>query len=314
MLIKLIQKATTLFTISCILLLSACSDASIACQVNKGVVLQILGSGGPIADDGRASSAYLVWVNGKAKVMIDAGSGSILRFAESAAEFTDVDFVGLSHFHTDHSADFPALLKSASFAQSKRNLVVAGPVGSTIFPGLHAYLDSMLAKGRGAYGYLSGYLDGSGGLPKIRAIEVDAESPDAATVFTSSDKQIIVQAMHVPHGIVPALAFRVSVGDLSVVFASDQNGNDPRFTSFAKNADILVMHMPVPLGASGVARKLHATPDVIGQIAADSNAGTLVVSHFMARSLRAMDENLAAIRGRYNRDVVTANDLQCVSL
>ena len=85
------------------------------CPTSEGVTLQVLGSGGPIADDGRASASYIVWVDGKSRLLIDAGGGSFLRFGEAGARFTDLDFVGLSHFHTDHSADFPALLKSCRF-------------------------------------------------------------------------------------------------------------------------------------------------------------------------------------------------------
>jgi hypothetical protein len=133
------------------------------CPPEKGIGLQVLGSGGPIADDARASSSYLVWVDGRARLMIDAGGGSFLRFGEAGARFADLDFVGLSHFHTDHSADFPALLKSGFFSRRKRDLAVAGPSGSGPFPGLATYLDSMLNRDDGAYGYLSGYLDGTGG-------------------------------------------------------------------------------------------------------------------------------------------------------
>jgi hypothetical protein len=45
------------------------------CPPPQGVALQVLRSGGPIADDARASSAYLVWVDGKSRVLIDFGGG-----------------------------------------------------------------------------------------------------------------------------------------------------------------------------------------------------------------------------------------------
>ena len=53
------------------------------CDVDDGVVLQVLGSGGPIADDGRASSGYLLWKDGQARVLIDTGGGIFLRFGEA---------------------------------------------------------------------------------------------------------------------------------------------------------------------------------------------------------------------------------------
>ena len=97
--------------------LGACAQPARSCPPADGLALQVLGSGGPIADDARASASYLVWINGVARVMIDTGGGSFLRFGEAGASFEGLDFVGLSHFHTDHSADFPALLKSGSFSK-----------------------------------------------------------------------------------------------------------------------------------------------------------------------------------------------------
>jgi ribonuclease BN (tRNA processing enzyme) len=280
----------------------------------SGIALQILGSGGPIADDGRASAGYLVWVDGKSRFLVDAGGGVFLRFAEAGGNFSELDFIGISHFHADHSADLPALLKSGYFANRERDLPISGPAGGGPFPGLHDYLDAMLGKEKGAYGYLSGYLDGSGRLPLLRQTEVHRDQQDTATVLGDAVASQQVDAMYVPHGIVPALAFRVRIGDQSIVFASDQNGSAEQFIDFAKNADVLVMHMPVPQGVSGVGRKLHAPPGVIGEIAAQAQVKTLVLSHFMARSLSDLDANVSIVRASFAGPVVIAKDLDCVAV
>jgi hypothetical protein len=44
-----------------------------ACR-HKVVELQVLGSGGPELEDGRSSSAYVVWLDGKARVLVDRAS------------------------------------------------------------------------------------------------------------------------------------------------------------------------------------------------------------------------------------------------
>ena len=54
------------------------------------------------------------------------------------------------------------------------------------------------------------------------------------------------RSIPVPHGIVPALAFRVSVGGYSVVFTSDQNGSTENLATFAEGASILVTHLVIP--------------------------------------------------------------------
>jgi ribonuclease BN (tRNA processing enzyme) len=293
----------------CLQLLSAYAAAAQSCGDEQGVVLQVLGSGGPVADDGRASSSYLVWIDGVARVLIDAGGGTFLRFGEAGARFEALDFVGLSHFHTDHSADFPALLKSGSFSERKRPLHVAGPGANGQFPGLKDWLQRMLDSESGAYAYLSGFLDGTRGQAMLVAREVAADAP--ALVYRNDD--FSVEAMSVPHGIVPAIAFKVLVDGEALVFASDQNGGNIRFVEFAKGASILVMHLVVSETATGVASRLHARPDIVGAIAGRAEAKQLVLSHFMARSLQDIDKNVALVREGYAGKVVLAEDLACIA-
>ena len=52
----------------------------------SGLAVQVLGSGGPEMQDKRASTSYLIWDHGKARVVLDAGGGSALRFGESGAK------------------------------------------------------------------------------------------------------------------------------------------------------------------------------------------------------------------------------------
>ena len=281
------------------------------CAPEQGIAIQVLGSGGPIADDNRASSGYLIWIDGESRVLIDAGGGTFLRFAEAGADFRDLDFIGLSHFHADHSADFPALLKSGNFSRRSRPIVVAGPDGRGQFPGLTQFLSRLLDPETGAFAYLAGYLDGSAGLARIAAIEVASANEQAVLVYGDAQDALQIDALHVPHGIVPALAFRIRIGDETVVFASDQNGSNDEFIEFSRNATALIMHMPVPEDASGTARRLHASPSVIGETASRANAELLILSHFMERSLRHLDQNTNRVRSRFNGTIRIAKDLAC---
>jgi ribonuclease BN (tRNA processing enzyme) len=290
---------------------TAHADRAPACPPSVGVAVQVLGSGGPVADDARASTGYVVWVDGRSRVLIDAGGGTFLRFGEAGASFVDLAFIGLSHFHTDHSADFPALLKSGNFSGREAPLPVAGPGPGGPFPGLGAWLDSMLAAGSGAYGYLSGYLDGSGRLVELLQHEVASDAAQAVRVL---DGDITVDALPVPHGIVPALGYRVSAGDVSIVFASDQNGSSDAFIDFASDASLLVMHLPIPEGATGAATQLHARPGDVARVAQEAGAGTLLLSHFMARSLSNLDANVDTVRAGFDGEVVVASDLACVAV
>jgi ribonuclease BN (tRNA processing enzyme) len=282
------------------------------CPPERGLALQVLGSGGPVADDGRASSAYLVWQDGRARVLVDAGGGSFLRFGQAKARFEDLDLIAISHFHTDHSADLPALLKSGYFSRRTRNLLISGPEAGGPFPGLETFIESLLGSGHGSYAYLAGYLDGSDGLVKLKRIPVDHHQVTSVVVMDEGGFR--VTALGVPHGIVPTLAYRVEAAGQSIVFASDQNGSSEQFSGFAQGATVLVAHLAIPENATGAARKLHAPASVIGQMAERSNAETLVLSHFMSRSLRELDKSLAGIRLQFTGDIILAEDLQCFEL
>ena len=100
----------------------------------KGIALQVLGSGGPELQDKRASSSYLIWQDGQARVLVDAGGGSALRFGESGAQMSQLDVILFSHFHVDHSGDFPALIKSSWFEDRNRPLPIYGPEGNDFMP------------------------------------------------------------------------------------------------------------------------------------------------------------------------------------
>jgi ribonuclease BN (tRNA processing enzyme) len=281
------------------------------CATNEGLVLQVLGSGGPIADDGRASSAYLVWVNGKSRFLVDAGGGAFLRFGEAGARFEGLDHIAISHFHTDHATDLVALLKSGYFSDRESALSISGPAGGGDYPGLQTHLKSLLSPDTGAFAYLSGYLDGSDGLVKLEPTEIDAHPGNSMQVYSDPQSAISIRAMGVPHGPVPALAFRIQIGDKSIVFSGDQNGNLDEFIGFAEGTDVLVMHMPVPENITGTGRKLHAPPSIIGNIAALAETKTLILSHFMARSLYKMEENLQIIQSHYGGVIHVSHDLDC---
>jgi hypothetical protein len=47
-----------------------------------------MGSGDPISDDARASSGAIVWIDGKARLLIDAGGGTYSRYGPPGAGYS----------------------------------------------------------------------------------------------------------------------------------------------------------------------------------------------------------------------------------
>jgi ribonuclease BN (tRNA processing enzyme) len=276
---------------------------------SQGIAVQVLGSGGPELQDKRASSSYLVREDGQARALIDAGGGSALRFGESGATMSQLDVILFSHLHVDHSGDFPVLVKSSWFEDRKRPLPIYGPPGNEYFPSTTEFVYDFFGDKRGAYRYLSELLvAGENGSYKLQPHNVAAGSMPVA-IF--SNGALTASAVRVIHGGVPALAWRVELHGKSIVFSGDTNGDGEGLVRLANNADLFVAHNAVPEGATGVERRLHMPPSVIGQTAENAHVKNLVLSHRMLRTLGKESQTEAEIRKHYSGPLTFANDLNC---
>jgi len=278
------------------------ATAQVACEQGP-VMLQVLGSGGP-RGQGRASSGYLLRIDGVGRVMVDAGGGTFARFHDAGARVEDLELLALSHFHADHSAEVPALLWL-----KPTDMLVSGPTGSQSYPSADEYAAGMF----GPEGVYRAVTSGKG----LNTLTVDVTQPEPTEVLATESMR--VTALGVPHGPVPALGYRIDVGDVSIAFSSDQNGSDPAFAEFASGVDVLVVHLAIPESATGNVSNLHAKPSVWGQMATDADVSLLVLSHLLGVAprnadgeLAGFDEKLAALRSTYEGPLVIAEDLMCV--
>jgi ribonuclease BN (tRNA processing enzyme) len=278
---------------------------------DKGIALQILGSGGPEINDQRASTGYLVWQDGLARILIDIGPGSLLRYESSGARLEDLDVILLTHLHVDHSADLPALVKGSFFTGRDRNLPVYGPTGNALMPSTRDFIDTMFASPDGAFHYLDDFLSGDAGY---RLIPHDIETDGAEPVTVVNDERFRLSAIPVHHGPIPALAWRIDIGGKRIVISGDMNGDMHTLGKLAYHADLLVAHHAIPEGTQGVARNLHMPPSVIGTIAAKTNVEQLVLSHRMLRTIGLEKESSRLIRKRYHGAMVFAEDGQCLDV
>lgn len=275
------------------------------------VALQILGSGGPIAEGARAGSSALLWVDGRAVVLVDAGSGAFVRYGEAGARFEDHLAIAITHFHADHVADLDAILNSGGFSDRTADLPIIGPSGSDYFPGITDHLRALFDPERGALRYLSGYLDGSEGKARLVPVEM-ASSDSAAVVLDDPTARLRITAIRVEHGVVPALGYLVEIRGKTIVFAGDQNAMSQDFVDAlaGRRPDILVVHNVIPEG-EGQPRGLHRPPGSIGEMAAAVDPKMLVLSHNMQRALVRQQEGETAIRQHYRGPMAVADDLAC---
>lgn len=272
--------------------------------------VQVLGSGGPIADDDRASSGYLLWVNNKARLLIDAGGGISLRYGQSKANIDDLDAITLTHLHADHSAALPALLKSSYFSNRTRELPIFGPEGNKRWPSTEEFTHGLFNSKTGIYRYLDGYLTGSDGMFQIKPKSISSDTPKL--LFKNEEFSLFAVSVH--HGPVPAVAYLMESNGKRVAISGDQSNHNPAFAKLIKNADVLIMANAIPENAGRIAKKLHATPTYIGELAQQAGVKKLVLSHFMQRSLATQNENVKLIKHAFKGPVLLAQDLTCYSV
>ena len=283
--------------------------AAAATCTRHGVQVQVLGSGGPELEDKRASSSYLIWRDDRARILIDSGGGSALRFGQAGAHVAQLDAVLFTHLHIDHTADFPALIKSSYFEERSVALPVYGPTGNKSFPSTSEFVTGLFDAKRGVYRYLADFLAGADGGYSLQPHDIALAAREIRRVVSAHD--YLLDATQVIHGGVPAIAWRISIGGRIIVFSGDTNGDNGNLERLAKGADLFVVHNAVPEGETGVPRQLHMPPSVIGRIAKSAGVGQVVLSHRMRRTLGRESETRSLISRVYPGPVAFAEDLDC---
>lgn len=297
------------------LLLAGAAGAAEHCG-SHDVQLQVLGSGGPELVDRRAAASYLVWVQGKPRLLIDVGSGSALRFREAGAAVADLDAVLLSQLRSDDTADLPALLQSSVSEKRQHALPIFGPIGRKQMPSTVTFVRTLFDASRGVYRYLGDFLS-----PLARdTFKLDphdvhekpaklgvARKPDDDILPVLDNLRLRVTAAYVASDQGPALAWRVESGGKSLVFAGDTRGGE-RFARLVRGADLLVVPHAFPEGTGPVD---GLRPSEIGRVARTAGVRQLVLGHRTRATFGQESITTDIIRREFSGPVSLANDLEC---
>jgi ribonuclease BN (tRNA processing enzyme) len=274
--------------------------------------LLVLGSGGPGAT-GRASSSYVLSVEGKPRILIDAGPGSFARLGEAQVDLEGLDVVLLTHLHVDHAAELPGVVKARAVAASHPiHFDVFGPRGHAaqgqvpFFPSTRRFVD-MLFGSDGAFAYLKDFAAPVSFTVMDLPRKGHAEGPE--TVFERGS--LAIRAVRGHHDDAPAVIYRIDTGGRSIVFSGDIDAEGlPALQNIAQGADLLVFDAVVldPPGSPAILYSLHSPPSAIGELAARAHIGRLLLSHLSPE----VDENrkavTASIATHYAGPVAFASD------
>jgi len=271
----------------------------------------VLGSGGPAAT-GRASSGYLVLIDGEARLLVDAGSGIFTRLGEAKVDISNLDTVFLTHLHIDHAAELPSLFKArAMVSQKPIHFTVYGPSGRGVYPDTSQFIHLLFDAG-GAFAYQKSFQTTES--ISVTDLPVDLEAK-AREVYASDN--VTVQAIATRHGETPANAYRIHYQNASIVFSGDFDPSSlPNLTRLAQNANLLICTCGVldAPGSPAPLYALHTPPQQLGELAATAGVRSLLLSHISPSIEKAHDQVLQSIRRAYQSEVQFASDLMRVNV
>jgi ribonuclease BN (tRNA processing enzyme) len=267
--------------------------------------LAVLGSGGP-AGFGRGASTYAVFIDGTARLLVDAGPGAFVRLGEMGVDLARLDTVLLTHLHVDHAGDLPGFVKSRDLASSEARMTfrIFGPSGGGDFPGTSAFVDLLFGPS-GAFRYLPLFRN------HLSLATTDLPTrADAPIHEVLREGDLRVTSIAVDHDDAPAVAFRVEHAGRALVISGDLASRNDNLTHLAAGADLLVYDTTVldPPDSPRVLYDLHTPPRRIGEVAAAAGVKSLLLSHLTPSVLKAEDAVFRSIRASYKGELHFAED------
>ncbi len=275
--------------------------------------LVVLGSGGPGAV-GRAASCHLILVDGKPKILVDAGPGSFVRLGESRLSLENVDIILLTHLHADHAGELPGLIKARAVAvHAPIHFEIFGPEGArqkgeiTYFPAT-SQLVQLLFGAQGAFAYLP---DFAGRITfDVKDLPARVSAGQQPKIIYAKD-DVVIRAIAGHHGDAPAIIYRVDHAGKSLTFSGDIDavGLD-NLQKIAQDTTLLVFNSAVldPPQAPPILYTLHSPPGAIGRIAGKSRPQSLLLAHLSPATDLNRAEVETSIRKSYAGPITFTED------
>lgn len=306
-------------------------------KVEGELSVMVLGSGGPVATAaGRASAGYLIFTDGQPRALMDIGGGTFARLAESGVNIKDLDIVLLSHLHVDHTGDLSAAIKTVYFHNNLAGTGRTAPVriygpaengvpfpATTVtqYPSTSEYAHDHYAMPGGTERYLNIFASAiSQGNSSFAYEAHDLNSAWNGAVVEevlSAPDGLLIEAIAVDHGPVPAVAFRVSYKGHSIAYSGDTKSTGPNMVTIAQDADLLIYDTAITdtLPTNPVFHALHTSPTRMGEVASAANAKTLILSHITPVTETRIDEVTNVVRDQgYLGKIKATRDLKVYNL
>lgn len=264
-----------------------------------------------------AANSYLVWIDGRTRVLIDVGSGASRRFLEAGANAADLDVILLTSLQAEHTTDLPALLQLSLSQGRNRALPIYGPSGNKFSPSTVTFIRALFDGTRGAYRHLGVLLNPlARDAYKLNPQDVGKERSrlgsrrlsGAAFPQPFTNVRLSVASLYLARETSPVLAWRVDAGNKSVVFSRDTGSANGSLEQLAKGADLFVLQQPV------TARESDRAPPLIAVEIAGLVEATGVKHVVLARAPRKPELEFVMDEASINnvaQSFAAADSLEC---
>lgn len=226
----------------------------------------VVGCGTVVPEADRSCSAYLLEA-GPARVLLDCGPGTVRSLARVGADWPAITDVWISHFHTDHIGDIPALLFSLKWGLLPETrsapLTIWGPRGT------RRVLDGFAAA-------TGEHVLDPGFELEIREVDAGATRPVAAGLE--------LRTLNTPHTD-ESLAVRLDGAGVSVVYTGDSGPGAP-LGAFAADSRLFACECSLPDELVG---DNHLSPASVARFAAEADPATLLLTHVYPQFRTAAD-------------------------
>jgi ribonuclease BN (tRNA processing enzyme) len=271
--------------------------------------------GGPRVEMGRSNPANLIEINGT-RIVLDCGMGVSHQLAAAKVPLTSVQYILISHHHSDHNLEYGNLVYNAWASGLSMPIRSFGPKGLEQMTKTYWELNKFDVETRMA----------DEGRPDPRPLLVAKDIEAEGEVLKTDD--FTVTAFRTPHPpITDNFAYKFTTPDGVIVFSSDTEYN-PKLAEFAKGADVLVHEaLYAPFVDKLVARvkngamlgkhllASHTKAQDVGKIAAAAGVKLLVLSHLVPGDIDVTDDQwIGAVRENYSGKVMVAKDLMELQL
>lgn len=248
-----------------------------------GAHLLILGTmAGPVLNPARMMSGQMIIVDGTL-YLVDCGYGVMQRMAHAGLMPNQIKAIFITHHHSDHTADYPALTHLAWIQGIKSAMAVYGPPP---MEQLHAAALACNAADTDIR------IAATGRTPVADHFKV-AEITTAGEIYKDDKVTVTVAPVNHPP-FTHAFAYRFDTATRSIVISGDTTPIDS-LLKLAQGADVLVheaMYVPgidrmlgrrayVPPKLRDFLMEGHTTAEDCGRIAAQAGVGTLVLTHLL---------------------------------